>query len=223
MRRKKFPKARTASRLIVCMTVMGVCHQALAAQPAVAIDGATATFTPSDTEAANEKIDYARARPAPLPIDRTYTAARAKADLVRALTTGLRLPGPQGGEAGRGGTGEQTPVILVSAGQETSKQRPAPRDYGTSGLPFSTARVDLANLKLTSQYPYSAVGKLFYLEGSTSYVCSAALIKRGVIVTAAHCAAKFGTNTFYKSWRFAPGYSNGLAPYGTWTVAQARV
>jgi V8-like Glu-specific endopeptidase len=202
---------------------IGLGHQAFAAQPGVTTDGTTTAFTPSTAELPSDRVDYANTRPAPLPINRTYTAAQAKADLVRALTAPARFVGPAGSEEGSVGTGEQTPVILAPALRELSKDRPVPRDYGTSGLPFSTERADLTNLKLTSYYPYSAVGKLFFLEGATSYVCTAALIKRGIIVTAAHCAAKFGTNTFYKGWKFVPGYSNGAAPYGTWTVVQARV
>jgi len=209
--------------LIGCAMVIGLGHQALAAQPEVKIEGSTAAFTPSAPETSGDRLDYANARPAPLPGNRTYTAARAKADLIRALTAPSRPSGTSGSEPGSIGTGEQTPTMLVPARKESASVRPSPRDYGTSGLPFSTARVDLPDIKLTSHYPYSAVGKLFYLEGTASFVCSAALIKPGVIVTAAHCAAKFGTNTFYKGWKFAPGYSNGLAPYGNWTVAQARV
>ena len=33
---------------------------------------------------------------------------------------------------------------------------------------------------------------LFFKIGSSTYVCSASLIKRGVVVTAAHCVANFG-------------------------------
>jgi V8-like Glu-specific endopeptidase len=216
-------KAAKSFLLFSCVMIMGLGHQAFAARPEITTEGTTTAFTPSVTGKSGDPIDYANARPTPLPLNRTYSAARAKADIVRALTAPAPFLGSAGSEKGSAGTGEQKPVTLVPAVKETSNDSPTPFDYGTSNLPFSTARVDLTNLKLTSYFPYSAIGKLFYTEGATSYVCSAALIKRGLIVTAAHCAAKFGTNTFYKGWTFAPGYSNGVAPYGTWTVAQARV
>jgi V8-like Glu-specific endopeptidase len=216
-------KAAKSALLFACAMAIGVGHQAFAARPGVTTEGTTTAFTPSTAVTPGERIDYANATPPPLLLNRTYTVARAKSDLVRALTAPTLFLGPAGGEQGSVGTGVQTPVILAPALKEISNDGPAPRDYGTSGLPFSTERADLTSLKLTSYYPYSAVGKLFFLEGATSFVCSAALIKRGIIVTAAHCAAKFGTNTFYKGWKFVPGYSNGAAPYGTWTIVQARV
>jgi hypothetical protein len=43
------------------------------------------------------------------------------------------------------------------------------------------------------------------------------------VVTAAHCVANYGKKTFQSGWQFVPGYSNGSAPYGTWTVAFAYV
>jgi hypothetical protein len=48
------------------------------------------------------------------------------------------------------------------------------------------------------------------------------LIKRGVVVTAAHCVAAFGTKRFYKNWQFIPGQrkAGGL---GVWTVQAALV
>lgn len=51
-----------------------------------------------------------------------------------------------------------------------------------------------------------------------TFGCSASLIKRGVVVTAAHCVAKFGARQFYTNFRFVPGYRNGATTlYGTWT------
>jgi len=217
-------KALKSSAFLGCAIAAGIAAGAHAAEPGITTDGTTTAFTPSaEAERLGGAIDYANAKPAPLPLNRSYSAAQANADMVRALTVPSRPLGPSGSEPGRIGTGEQRPVRLAPALKVTSSERPTPRDYGTSHLPFSTERADLASLKVTSYFPYSAVGKLFFKEPSGSYVCSAALIKRGVIVTAAHCAAKFGTSKFYSNWTFSPGYSNGVAPYGTWSVAQARV
>lgn len=52
---------------------------------------------------------------------------------------------------------------------------------------------------------------------------SASLIRRGVVVTAAHCVANFGQQQFYSGWQFVPGYHNGIAPFGVWSVRQAIV
>lgn len=64
---------------------------------------------------------------------------------------------------------------------------------------------------------------MFFNIGSATYVCSASLVKPGVVVTAAHCVANFGQQQFYSNWVFTPAYSNGTAPYGVWNAASATV
>jgi Trypsin len=54
-------------------------------------------------------------------------------------------------------------------------------------------------------------------------VCSASLISRGLVVTAAHCVAAFGQQQYYSGWQFVPGYHNGTAPFGVWSVRSALV
>jgi hypothetical protein len=61
------------------------------------------------------------------------------------------------------------------------------------------------------------------LIGANSFVCSASLIKPGIVVTAAHCVANYGQSQFYSGWTFVPAYNNGSAPYGTWTAASATI
>jgi V8-like Glu-specific endopeptidase len=68
-----------------------------------------------------------------------------------------------------------------------------------------------------------SAGKLFFKVGGDTYICSASLIKPGVVVTAAHCVAQFGTNTYHSDWEFHPGYRNGTSPFGAWTVERAFV
>ena len=68
----------------------------------------------------------------------------------------------------------------------------------------------------------SQVGALF--AGSSDqglHFCTASVVhSRGgdVIATAAHCVAGTGTGLL-----FVPGYHDGIAPYGTWTVSAAYV
>ena len=49
------------------------------------------------------------------------------------------------------------------------------------------------------------------------------MVKRGLVVTAAHCVANYGEQQFYHNWHFYPGYRNGAAPFGNWTVYQAWI
>ncbi len=64
------------------------------------------------------------------------------------------------------------------------------------------------------------VGPLFP-SGSSTHICTASVVTSSsgsLIVTAAHCLLGTGIG-----WTFAPGYHDGLAPHGSWTVIGAYV
>ena len=58
-------------------------------------------------------------------------------------------------------------------------------------------------------YPFRAAGKLFFKKAAETRICSASLIKRGLVVTAAHCVANYGKNEHYLNFEFVPAYDNG--------------
>jgi len=106
------------------------------------------------------------------------------------------------------------------------------RAFGSFGIPYTTTSVQLGSLwatgatsanLLSTTSPYRTIGKLTFSAG----YCSASLIRRGVIVTAAHCIQKFGSgNTIYTNFQFIPGHygpigatAAQIAPYGTWNWA----
>ena len=129
--------------------------------------------------------------------------------------------GTPGFVRGAQGDGQRTPTFVplqraASGGDFTSAE------YGTSNHVFTTSRVDLPGDNVSSRSPYRAAGKLYFNIGSSTFVCSASLIKRGVIVTAAHCVTAFG-GAFYTNWRFVPALAGTSAPYGTWSWAQVVV
>ena len=65
----------------------------------------------------------------------------------------------------------------------------------------------------------ATVGALFASASSTAHFCTASVVRspRGdVLLTAAHCIR--GTAAGYV---FAPGYYDGISPYGRWTVTAA--
>lgn len=106
------------------------------------------------------------------------------------------------------------------------------RAFGTFGIPYTTTRVALGGSNknsnvgpsyLSSSSPYRQIGKLF-LPTINSF-CSATLIRRSVIVTAAHCIQDFGSgNSTFGDWEFVPGHYGPAGatlaqsePYGRWT------
>jgi V8-like Glu-specific endopeptidase len=140
-------------------------------------------------------------------------------DTIQALLSAPKL-GPSGGSPGTEGTGVTNPVFL---GVPAANNQPVPEDWGTNNHPFTTVRADLYSRATNTFYPYRAAGKLFFTINGSTFVCSASMIKRGIVVTAAHCVANYGQSQFYSGWQYVPGYRNGSAPYGTWTVAQAWI
>jgi hypothetical protein len=127
------------------------------------------------------------------------------------------------------GASPYAPGVMTQAGAVVNAQA---RAYGDFGIPYSTGRVQDGNQSaggftsanyLSTTYPYRAIGKLTFSSG----YCSASLIRRSVIVTAAHCIQTFGSGTsLFSGWQFIPGYYGGpgataaqIAPYGTWNWA----
>lgn len=92
-----------------------------------------------------------------------------------------------------------------------------PQNVGTSGAYFTSSR--LIPLTADLEYPYKTVGKLFFTKpGIGDYLCSGAVIKPRVILTAGHCVhnGNGNNNGFYTNFRFIPAYRDGAAPYQTW-------
>ena len=132
---------------------------------------------------------------------------------------------------------------------ETSNMYISPDRYGTYKVPHTTALVRSTQIpkrntpkdSVTSSYPFNRVGKLYMQGTSTSGMgtCTASLLGRGLLVTAAHCVvdygedpdgtkAKLGTLFPFKTW-FVPAASSttntsslaatsATGPYGSWEV-----
>jgi V8-like Glu-specific endopeptidase len=172
--------------------------------------------------------DFVNARPMELPRAPGRSAAEARQDLIDAL-----MRQPLGGQPGQpvyspGATGDGTtePIELgvpSASPANPSGDVPAPLDLGTGNIAFTTAQADLKPTATNQSYPYRPTGKLTFTTPTGGASCSASLIRKGLVVTAAHCVALFGSGKFYSKWQFAPGYRNGTAPYGLWTVTKAYV
>ena len=179
----------------------------------------TVLTIPSTEAESAAQFDYANAKPAELPVATNFSAELAQNDLILALSS-QSFRGNPGVSKGSPGDGETRPVMLPVS--TFVMDDAAPQEAGTSQHPFSTARADGYTGSTNKIYPFRASGKLFYTKPTGPTWCSASLIARGVVLTAAHCVATFGTNAFYTNFQFVPGYKNGTAPYGVWTAVQVR-
>lgn len=173
--------------------------------------------------ASKAAIDYANVRPLPLP-----QTPKSPAGLISGLTANApassALPKWEKGAIGNGVLSPVTlPKSAASSPAAAGSSPEAPMQAGRSSHPFTTARADAASIKVTTSYPFSAAGRLFFNINGGTYVCSASLIKRGLMVTAAHCVAGFGTNKTYAGHAFVPAYSSGSAPFGVWAASKIFV
>jgi V8-like Glu-specific endopeptidase len=170
----------------------------------------------------NEALpDFVNARPMPLPL------APGPIDMVPSLQD-LGTRGFSPGAVGKGQTNPITLPLPTISDHDGDMEGPEPEEFGTGNQPFSTARADLFKadtaLATNKRYPYRVSGRLYFQDpNNNTFVCSASMIKRGIVVTAAHCVANYGQSQFYHNWHFFPGYRNGNAPYGDWTVYQAWI
>jgi V8-like Glu-specific endopeptidase len=193
-------------------------------------NGSVVTYTvPRAANQLGAGVDFANSKPLPLPTTRMAPPMGAQAII------GAAIPeftfGTPGVSPGHAGDGILSPVQLlpprnIPESQDIREGEDIPvgsEEIGTSNQPYSTSQVNAQNDQTSSFYPYSAAGKLFFTAGGSTYNCSASLIKPGIVVTAGHCVADFGTRQYYSNWQFVPAYHNGSAPYGVWAVKSAIV
>jgi hypothetical protein len=79
-----------------------------------------------------------------------------------------------------------------------------------------------AQVPVTS-YPYRATGKMVVTDGGEDFDCTAALIRRGLLITAAHCIQNYGKGAAGKAdavqWIPAEYSTAAGGPYGVWTAS----
>ncbi|MER9851417.1 trypsin-like serine protease [Mesorhizobium sp. M0106] len=93
--------------------------------------------------------------------------------------------------------------------------------FGSGSHPFTTERVSVENgIEPVNSYPWRATGKLSMTFGPQRFVCSASVIGRSLLVTAAHCVHNFGKGKegFASSVSFEPARHDDARPFGTWTA-----
>jgi len=164
-------------------------------------------------------------------VNNSAAPARTNSDILRAKPYKNPLPRPLRSEI-RDIFGPVTgfPGATTSQSQRgaaiQSRSSTAARANGPFLIPFTGGRVQvgasslassIGQQYLSSTYPYRAIGRLDFSRGH----CSASLIRRGVIVTAAHCVQEFGSgNNLFSDFQFRPAFwSDGSSistPYGVY-------
>ncbi|TGD73509.1 trypsin-like serine protease [Mangrovimicrobium sediminis] len=125
---------------------------------------------------------------------------------------------------------EQTRLPMVTAAQLPEGVRArlgqgngevASLAFGTGGIPFTTrkASTETGSHKTIRFMPYAPTGKLWMQFGVSYFVCTASIIDKGLLVTAAHCITDFGEGNSPDAVWFEPNRHKGATFYGTFTVS----
>lgn len=94
---------------------------------------------------------------------------------------------------------------------------------GQGGHPFTTKRASASGDSApVGSYPWSATGKLFMRFGTSNFVCTASVIGKSLLATAAHCVHNYGDQRegFADAITFEPGRHELSRPYGSWQAKQ---
>ena len=162
--------------------------------------------------------DYAAARPLPLPTVRI--------DAQKVLDSRNAAPierGPvqfhDGGPPNAASARDRREMLFdptTRPPQAQPEELVSAKAFGTAGLLYTSSRV--APRATVAQFPFRMVGKLFFETPQGSFVCSAAVIDRRLVLTAGHCvhSGNGASSGFYSNFVFVPAYRDGEAPFGVW-------
>ena len=92
-----------------------------------------------------------------------------------------------------------------------------------TGAPYSTTNGALVPV---ASRPYRSTGKLWMRFGTSWFVCTASLIKKGVLITAAHCVHNYGRQAagFANEVRWYPAnYNSAGGPWGYYSGVNWRI
>ena len=99
----------------------------------------------------------------------------------------------------------------------------APEAFGDMNHPFTTKRASAqGDSTPTEEFPWRATGKLLMKFGTSTFVCTASVIGKGLLVTAAHCVHNFGDEAAgcASSVTFEPARHESSRPFDTWTARE---
>ena len=110
---------------------------------------------------------------------------------------GVVIQGIPEASHGSAGSAKSAKAVTHAEAGLSQDELDAPRGFGSANHPFTTKGAYSAFVSTPVElYPWRAAGKLLFTRGGQGFICSASLIKKGLLVTAAHCVNSFGTATF---------------------------
>jgi V8-like Glu-specific endopeptidase len=209
---------------------------------ALVVTTALGTLAAFSTET---QVIHAQDSPAPLRLENTQMMSLASADYwtadrlataqpmrantnfaAEAFAAPMATGSPQYSVARRPDAGvkaDATQLFDPARVQIDAEDDIVPNNAGTLNAHFSSTRLNPTTAN--TAYPYRPVGKLFFSDGISNFVCSASVISYRVVVTAGHCVHRGsgGGAGFYRNFLFVPAFKNGAAPFGTWNWAFVTV
>lgn len=110
--------------------------------------------------------------------------------------------------------------MLASRSQIPGYPKVSTQAYGLESHPFTTkgAYSSAAQPAPVTLAPWRSTGKLIMEKGLDTFVCTASVIGKGLLVTAAHCVWDFGVGPV-DTVSFQPALHDATARYGTWTAS----
>lgn len=199
---------------------LSVLSVGLAVQPVMAAETGISNWEDSVPVAAAmpwTAAEMRAAKPYPMP------TGNAEATQAETFDEALAPADPPGFAAGSfsGVVSKATAPMIMAATPVVDDLGPITRGY-TYPAPFT--RFPIANIASYQTYPFRTIGKLFFKQYGTSYVCSASVVANKGIVTAGHCVHKGDNKSTGWSTNvvFVPAYRDGAAPYGQWPIYSLR-
>lgn len=93
-----------------------------------------------------------------------------------------------------------------------------PREYAKPTRGGSTSATS-TEVSIAPDSIHTALGKVFFSDGTYNYVCSGTALANNVVWTAGHCVNE-GPGDYYTNFMFVPAYRDGVRPYGTFPARQ---
>lgn len=246
--KREYRRWETVKRRTACLTIMAfwavVCLllMPLASGSAFGQDGPVSTVPGPDDAAAQAQTTLQYWTPdrmeqaTPMPLIKAVPQGEAAAE--RALPADEAPRYTPGWKPGSGPQPDPRTAYEVTTGSPPYDQLIGytdPQTYPPFSPPSSpTDYINYAPFERWTwygfylAYPTSTIGKLFFTQNGSNYVCSASVIARNTIATAGHCVSD-GAGNFSYNFLFCPSYYKGSgsgAPYptlGCWAWDYATV